>query len=63
MSDTWLNIRFGIFHLQCKRESLTKWSFKPNSYWSNWKWLECPFEVCEFEFGGWKKIEYTEDYD
>ena len=55
MSDTWLNIRFGIFHLQCKKESLTKWSFGANDHWSNWKWLECPIEVYELEFGGWKK--------
>lgn len=54
MSDLWFNVRFGAFHLQCKKYSLTKWNLSHNSYWANWKWLKEPFDICEFEWKGWK---------
>ena len=55
MSDLWCNIRIGTFHIQCKLYSMIKWEISHNHYWANWKWLEKPFEICQFDWEYRKK--------
>lgn len=55
MSNLWINIRIGIFHLQAELGSLWKWSFRPNRAWRG-RWLKEPFAVYDFDLAeGWAK--------
>jgi len=49
MSDLWLNIRFGVWHLQCKKNSLRFYLTK-NSYHAGKPFRIEVFEI-KFPFG------------
>ncbi len=54
MGDTWINVRIGVFHLQCKRGSIRAWTLSRNSYWKR-RWIKKPIAFYEFEWRGWEE--------
>ena len=58
MSDCWINIRIGVWHIQAEYGSLWKWQIRKNPYWYN-KWLKSPIAFYEIDLkGGWAKRKY-----
>jgi len=55
MSDCWINIRIGIWHIQAKYGSLWKWQIGKNPYWYR-KWIKQPIAFYDIDLkGGWKR--------
>jgi hypothetical protein len=50
MSDSWLNIRIGCYHLQGKFRSIFAWSLSYNPYWKD-RWVKNPVAIYDFRPG------------
>ena len=47
MSDLWLNIRIGVYHIEAKTKSPWHWTIARNDYWKG-KWYRNPIAVYDF---------------
>lgn len=55
MSDLWINIRIGCYHIQAECGSL-KVRVTRNDYWGQrWNWIKAPVAVYDFKPMGWRK--------